>query len=293
MLRHLVRNDDKHISIPRAHNGAKERNFNPVNERGNFFTNRIGVNIDNLDQLDIPDDSFKSFTPYMDDVPGRVSSYPDSSSSSMPIDTSSLPVQDVSQYLPNNVDISQNQPIMRNIPPQKDTNMFIEMGKYRNEQFKRMGDGHLTKTPFETSKYAHIGLREGSPRMKPLKTPVDGMENIHRSSSSQSSHSSHSSNSSGSIPPDVREYDSLLWRNYSGYDSNPMMYERLPKMRDFRLEKKKERQDLYKKRQEENKMKNDAIIQEYLHNKKTWYEKDVLKGITSGDCNCKKVKFVP
>jgi len=139
-------------------------------------------------------------------------------------------------------------PQIRDIPEQ---NYHIKMGKYRNEQAKKIDIREISSPHLEGTKNGHLNVKQRTPRVNTLKQPSYALENI-----------SIQNETNIAKPESV-----YLWRNYTGYNSEKDTLSPRFQNTDLRLEKRKERQIAYQQRQAEKKSKSDAMYSYYIQTK--------------------------
>jgi len=126
-------------------------------------------------------------------------------------------------------------------------NERIELGKFRNEQFVKTGDGREKAPP-------------GAIHFYDIK-PIPGRPIAHQNLSQKYE--------------ELKVSDSLenkhLWRNFFTYEVPKEAFEPRLNPIDLRWERRKERQDAYRKRRDEEKAREEAIMRKLVEAKMRWY----------------------
>jgi len=140
------------------------------------------------------------------------------------------------------------------------TNAFTKMGQYRNEQFLRSDGSEITRATLDNSKYGPFdGAKKSTggniKRMQPIQELLFYENNAPSQNLDKTNHSK----------------DVILWRNFNQFDGHPAVYENRNQIRDYRFEKRKERQEAYQKRRETKKAKDEALMNIYLRNKNAYF----------------------
>lgn len=162
------------------------------------------------------------------------------------------------------VNIEPKTPIPRDVPHVMHREMRKKMADIRLQQFNKTDGREITTPHLEASKYGYMMIKQQLPRMKPLREVVSQGPHQNITVSQQN--------------PSVNVQQELGWRNLRNYVANPAAYEPRPIIKDYRLEKRKERQEAYQRRRDEQKKKEEALINQILANKKQWIQNDLKYG---------------
>ncbi len=163
-------------------------------------------------------------------------------------------------YPGTSVDIAPRAPISRDVPQNASRNFNVEMGQLRTEQFQKLNVQEVSTPHYEGSKNSGMYIKPRLPRLQPLQPSSEVTAQLN------------------AAQPTAQDESKVLWRNLSQYKSDPSMYEPRTQYRDIRLEKRKERQLAYQKRQDEKKTRMEAMMNVYLQNKQQGIHEDLANG---------------
>jgi len=256
MLKHLIHHDDKlnqHVPIPRYN--PKERTMvmqkmplHPIVYEGA------------ISEGNQPEKNFKAFDDheYQSKFVNNIQN-PSTINYPLPKNILDRPV-----YPGNNLDIEPRNPQYRDASViYEKPNTFTRLGQCRNEQFLKSDGSDATQATYDNSKFGPFEMIKKSngnnntmKRMQPMQELLFYEDNA----------------PAQNLNKNLPAQNAMLWRNYNQYDNHPVGYEmQNNKVRDYRLEKRKERQEAYKMRRETKKEKEEMLMNLYIQNKNAYY----------------------